>query len=150
MPQISKSILVPYSAQQMYSLVTDVPSYTTYLPWCSKAYVNAQHDDGYTATIEFNLKGIKKSFTTRNTTRPYQEIEMKLVSGPFQSLHGYWKFTDLGENSCKVEFELNYQFSSRILESTVGPVFKKISSSMVEAFHSQAVKQFGTPKNDSD
>ena len=74
---------------------------------------------------------------------------MKLVSGPFQSLHGYWKFTDLGENSCKVEFELNYQFSSRILESTVGPVFKKISSSMVEAFHSQAVKQFGTPKNDS-
>ena len=150
MPRISKSILVPYSAKQMYSLVTDVPAYPQFLPWCSEAKIIATHEDGYTATVGFNLKGVKKSFTTRNVSQPYERITMSLVSGPFRNLNGHWNFVELEDSACKVEFELDYEFSSRLLASTIGPIFKKISNSMVDAFHTRALHQYGDQRSDSN
>ncbi len=35
MPQISRTALVPYSAEQMYQLVNDVQSYPQFLPGCT-------------------------------------------------------------------------------------------------------------------
>jgi ribosome-associated toxin RatA of RatAB toxin-antitoxin module len=140
MPQVVKSVLVPYTADQMFGLVDDVSRYPEFLPWCSDTEVALQ-DAGITrATLHINYRGIKQRFTTENTKEPPRAMTMRLVDGPFRSLDGAWRFNDLDGRGCKIEFNLSYEFSNRLLGSLVGPVFAYIADTLVEAF----VKRAGT------
>ena len=148
MPSVRKSIIAAYPSEHIYSLVTDVASYPNFIKDCKSGRVEKLHEDGYTATLEFSLKGIRKSFTTRNVATPFSEISMTLVSGPFKKMNGSWKFTNLGEHACRVEFELDFEFSSSLIATASAPLFHHISKTMVNSFHQEAVRQFGNqPKN---
>ncbi len=68
---------------------------------------------------------------------------MRLVSGPFRTLDGTWRFQPLAEQACKIEFRLHYEFSSRLLEKLVGPVFKHIANTFVDAFLKRAQQLYG-------
>ena len=143
MPNVRKSIIVGFTCEQMYSLVSDIKSYPNFIKTCSSSRLDEIHDDGYTATLNFEYKGIKKSFSTRNTVHPYSEISMALVSGPFKELNGLWKFVELGEQGCKIEFELTYVFSSAVVEKISAPLMKHISETMVNSFHEEAKRKYG-------
>jgi len=138
MPRVVKSVLVPYPAQRMYDLVADVAAYPRFLPWCGGAEVVPQTDGTLLARVDIAFKGLRQSFCTRNRNDPGRRIDMQLHEGPFQSLAGYWVFSSLSESACKVEFELDYHFSSRLLEKLVGPVFDHLAKSFVDAFVSRA------------
>lgn len=93
------------------------------------------------ASIEINFRGIRQSFTTRNSSEedsPIHQIHMNLVDGPFKSLSGDWKFQPLAPDACKVILSLQYEFSSRILEKAIGPVFRHITDTLVDAFVQRA------------
>ncbi len=143
MPNVRKSVIVGFSCEQMYSLVTDVRSYSQFIKSCTSSNVNQIHEDGYTATLEFSYSGIKKRFTTRNRAVPHSEISMSLVSGPFKELDGLWKFIELGEDACKVEFELTYVFKSSLIEKVSAPLMKHISETMVSSFYEEAKRKYG-------
>ncbi len=143
MSEVIKSVLVPYSAQQMYGLVADVQAYPAFLPWCGGARVTQESEQTVLAEVDIAFKGLVQSFCTRNRNTPGQRIDMSLHSGPFRALEGHWRFTELGEKACKVEFELEYHFSSRLLEKLVGPVFAHITGSFVDAFVRRADVLFG-------
>jgi ribosome-associated toxin RatA of RatAB toxin-antitoxin module len=70
-------------------------------------------------------------------------MQMKLVEGPFSQLDGQWHFKPLREDACKVEFELHYEFSSKVLEKLIGPVFTIIANSFVESFCKRAEEVYG-------
>lgn len=143
MPQVVKSVLVPYTAEQMFGLVDDVPRYPEFLPWCSNAEA-VQHDAALTrATLHINYRGIKQRFTTENTKEPPRSLRMRLVDGPFRTLDGGWRFNDLDGRGCKIEFNLNYEFSNRLLSTLVGPVFAYIADTLVEAFVKRADSLYG-------
>jgi ribosome-associated toxin RatA of RatAB toxin-antitoxin module len=143
MAEVIKTVLVPYSAQQMFGLVADVEAYPTFLPWCGGARVSAQADGSVLAEVDIAFKGLKQSFCTRNLNTPGERIDMSLHSGPFRSLAGHWRFQALNDQACKVAFELDYHFSSRILEKLVGPVFAHITGSFVDAFVQRAERLYG-------
>mgnify|MGYP000509940671 CR=1 FL=1 len=146
MKTVHKSVLIWYSAEEMFALVTDVPNYPVFLPWCDQASVLADDEAGMTARVGIAFGGIKQSFTTRNTHTPDQRVAMSLVKGPFSSLDGEWNFLPLGDGSqraCKVELTLNYGFDNATLGRLVGPVFDKIAASMVDAFVKRAVQVYG-------
>jgi ribosome-associated toxin RatA of RatAB toxin-antitoxin module len=143
MIHVDRSALVAYSAQTMYALVEDIESYPQFLPWCGGAEYSAREPGRSVATLHIDFHGLKSQFTTENTHESGARIEMKLVSGPFRSLHGSWSFTDLGEEGCKVALSLRYQFKSALLERAVGPVFRQIADSLVEAFVRRADAMFG-------
>jgi ribosome-associated toxin RatA of RatAB toxin-antitoxin module len=145
MSTLSRSAIVNHSAQQMFSLVSDIESYPRFLPWCDTARV-AEHGPGrVVATLRINFRGLKEEFTTENRDRPGERIDMKLVAGPFRSLEGGWRFVALSEAACKVELSLRYEFASRLLEKAVGVVFDEIAGSLVDAFARQADTRYGTP-----
>ena len=77
MKTIHKSVLIWFSAQEMFDLVTDVPSYPQFLPWCDRARVVIPHEDGVTAEIGMALGGLHKSFTTRNVHTPGREVRLQ-------------------------------------------------------------------------
>ncbi len=138
MPQISRTALVPYSAEQMYKLVNDVKSYPEFLPGCVGSRVLESSPGQMTAAVEVSKAGISKTFTTRNTLISNQSILMHLVDGPFKKLMGGWKFTPLPEAACQIEFNLDFEFTNKLIELAFGRVFKELASSMVQAFSQRA------------
>ena len=138
MATIHKSALVSYGVSKMFDIVDDIDSYSEFLPWCGASKVLKRDGDEVQASIKIEHHRIRKTFTTRNRLQKNKMIEMTLVNGPFKHLHGYWQFMDLGKNACKVTLDLEYEFSSRLIDLTLGPVFSAIANSMVDAFCKRA------------
>ncbi|AJZ90842.1 type II toxin-antitoxin system RatA family toxin [Cedecea neteri] len=138
MPQISRTALVPYSAEQMYQLVNDVKSYPEFLPGCTGSRVIDASANQMTAAVDVSKAGISKTFTTRNILTDNQSILMHLVDGPFKKLMGGWKFTPLSEDACRIEFQLDFEFTNKLIELAFGRIFKELAGSMVQAFTTRA------------
>jgi ribosome-associated toxin RatA of RatAB toxin-antitoxin module len=149
MKHVKKSVLLSYSAHEMYQLVTDVQAYPAFLPWCEKAEVLEEDATGMTARLHLAYAGMRHTFTTRNTQVPDASVLVKLVDGPFSMLEGSWLFKplvlpgDAAAAACKVEFEMRYAFSRGPLEALVSPVFDRIANTFVDAFVKRAEKVHG-------
>ena len=146
MKTVHKSVLIWYSPQEMYALVTDVAQYPQFLPWCDHAQILEHNAQGMTAEVGISFSGISQTFTTRNSHTPPSQVDMQLVKGPFSKLDGVWNFLPLGDGSqraCKVELVLNYGFDNAALGKLVGPVFDKIAASLVDAFVKRAQQVYG-------
>ncbi|MFZ6721058.1 type II toxin-antitoxin system RatA family toxin [Undibacterium sp. Ji49W] len=143
MAVVHKTVFVAYSAEQMFALVDDVEKYPQFLPWCGEVRVVERTDNELVATLAINYHGIKQQFTTKNNNQRPHLMQMNLVEGPFRQLSGCWKFTELRVDACKIEFDLNYEFSSKLLEHLIGPVFSKIANSFVDSFCTRAEALYG-------
>ncbi|CAK1700193.1 ribosome association toxin RatA [Vibrio crassostreae] len=138
MPKVTRSALVSFSADQMFSLVNDVARYHEFLPGCSGSRVIESSDSTMVASVDVSKAGISKTFTTSNRLADGAEILMELVDGPFKKLQGGWYFTPLDEQACKVELKLEFEFSSRMIEMAFGKIFNELASNMVSAFTQRA------------
>ncbi|RBA24205.1 type II toxin-antitoxin system RatA family toxin [Herminiimonas fonticola] len=143
MAVVHKTVLLGYSAEQMFALVDRVEDYPQFLPWCGGVDVKQREDGRLVASIMINYHGIKQSFTTENTTVQSVSMTMRLLEGPFKELHGTWVFKSLREDACKIEFDLQYEFSNRLIESIIGPVFNMIATSFVDSFSKRADAVYG-------
>jgi len=143
MAEVVKSVLVPYSAEEMFVLVDGVESYPQFLPWCGDSEVLLRDEKTTEATIHISYLQVKQHFSTRNSKRYPEEMIIRLKSGPFQKLEGFWRFKALAEAACKIEFAMNYEFSSPLLNKVLGPVFGMITNSLVDAFVRRAEQVYG-------
>lgn len=146
MKTVHKSVLIWYSAEEMFALVSDVDAYPQFLPWCDHASVLARDEHGMKAEVGISFSGIRQTFTTRNEHVPGRQIDMVLVDGPFSQLEGHWQFLPVGEGgqrACRVELNLQYAFRSATLAALIGPVFDKIAGSLVDAFVKRAEHVYG-------
>ena len=143
MTTINKSALVPYSPAEMFALVDDIDAYPEFLPGCRRTQVHSRSDDEVRATIELSKGGVEKAFTTCNRSQQNKMIEVRLIEGPFKHLNGFWRFDALGEDGCKVSFDLEFEFASRVLGAVVGPVFSQIANSLVGSFMKRALQVSG-------
>ncbi|MCB5191845.1 type II toxin-antitoxin system RatA family toxin [Methylobacillus arboreus] len=141
MAQVEKTVLVGHSAKRMFNLVDNVEAYPRFLPWCGGVDLHRQDEAVTEATLHIDYHGLKQKFTTENHKVFPTDMEIRLKSGPFKHLEGFWRFTPLAEDACKVQFRLQYEFSSILLEKLIAPVFSHIANTFVEAF----VKQAETP-----
>lgn len=152
MKHVKKSVLLWHSAQKMYDLVTAVPDYPKFLPWCERAEVLESGPAGMTARLHLAYRGVRHAFTTRNVHEPGRSVLVSLVDGPFSRLDGHWHFVPLQgpedppgtSSACRVEFELSYAFSSVALEALISPVFDRIANTLVDAFVKRADQVLGS------
>lgn len=151
MKHVKKSVLLWYSAREMYDLVVAVPDYPSFLPWCERAEVLEASETAMTARLHLNYHGVRHAFTTRNTQVPGESVVIDLVDGPFSRLDGTWRFVALqapgagaeAPRACRIEFDLCYAFSGRALEVVVSPVFDRIANTFVDAFVKRAEQVYG-------
>ena len=134
MKNIARSAIVEHSAAKMYALVENVEAYPEFLPWCTASQVLARTGSRTRATLTVGVGGLRHAFTTLNENRPGEAIDMHLVSGPFRKFEGRWRFVPLAPDACRIEFSLQYEFSSRVLGKVLSPLFDGMADSMVEAF----------------
>lgn len=131
---------MPFSPQQMYELVNNINDYPQFLNWCEGASILNQSDHQITASVQINKGGLKQTFSTLNTLKPFRLIEMKLLDGPFEHFSGEWRFEPLGENAAKVFLNLQFKFKSKLLDMSLTPIFTKIANSQLDAFVARANK----------
>lgn len=143
MTTIRRSALVAYSSQDMFALVNDVPSYSSFLPWCGGSRVLEDGLEEKVAEVDIAFKGVTQSFSTRNRLNEGRSIDMVLVDGPFRQLEGRWEFEPLSDNACKISLSVEFKFSSRVAEVAIGPLFSQITGSMVDAFVQRATEVYG-------
>lgn len=143
MAMVNKSVLIERSSQQMFDLVDRVEDYPQFLPWCSKTRCEFRDHSKTVATLHINYRSVKSHFTTENDKECPFWMRITLVDGPFRRLDGLWRFKPLAEHACKIEFQLSYEFSSKMFEKVIGPVFSQIANTFVDAFVQRADEVYG-------
>lgn len=138
MPTLRKSAIVPYPCETMFELVDRVEAYPEFLPWCSGVQLIERTAEVTSARIDISWRGLESHVATRNTKRPPEAMDLAFLEGPFESFSGAWRFAPLGEAGCRVEFELEYAFSSGALELALGPLFNHVLGSVVDRFVARA------------
>ena len=144
--RVSRSALLPYSAESVFDIVNDVSKYPEFLPWCSAVDMLESNDQEIVAELSVRTRGVRQTFTTRNILTPPEKIELQLVAGPFEELSGSWCFKKLRDDEgCRVELLLNFQLSgarsllgASFLGSPFARVFTGAADKMVDAFCERA------------
>src|SRR6185295_6885151 len=116
MTLIKRSALVAYNIKQMFELVNNIEEYPRFLPWCHASHIIYRDDLIVEAQLDITCSGIHKSFTTRNQLKPYDRIDITLVHGTFRHLEGIWHFVSLGTEGSKIDLELEFETTGRIVD----------------------------------
>lgn len=138
MPSVRKSVIVARPPAAMFALVDECERYPEFLPWCSAAEVRDRTAESATATLHIDYHGLKSHVSTVNRMHAPDRIDLDFAGGPFREFKGHWRFTALGDSGCRVEFALDYGFSSHMLEKVLGPVFGHIIETLVDSFVERA------------
>ena len=135
---IKKNAFVFHSREKMFNLVDHVEDYPNFLPWCGEAEVIVRTGKITEAKILINYHSVKQSFTTRNVKTFPSKMNINLIKGPFKTLKGTWSFVEIEKDTCKIEFELQYEFSNYILDKLISPVFNMIANTFIDNFIAKA------------
>ena len=137
----------------MYDLVADVDRYPEFLPWNSAARIRSRskRDDGsevIEADLVISFKVFRERFGSRVTLWPAAlKIDTEYLDGPFRYLNNGWAFRDLDEGGCTVDFHVDFEFRSAILQRVIGVVFGEAMSRIVRAFETRALTLYGPSGN---
>ncbi|GHA41383.1 ubiquinone-binding protein [Amylibacter ulvae] len=142
MPTHAEKRVMPYTPQQMYDLIADVNAYPEFLPWCSAARIRKRIEQGSTTILDADLvisfKVFRERFGSRVTLNPDDmQIDVEYLDGPFKYLNNHWKFSD-HPDGCEVDFFVDFEFKSKILQGLIGVVFNEAMQRIVGAFETRA------------
>ena len=143
MIEINRSALLPYSARQLFDLVSEIPAYPDYIPGCVGAKLLGVWEQGIEAELTVSALGVKQSFATRNTIVDGQEIRMELLNGPLQNLIGRWLFQPLSQTACKVELNLSFETTGSLKRIAAAQLVERTSNAVVDALVQRAHLSFG-------
>jgi coenzyme Q-binding protein COQ10 len=148
MPTHAEKRIMPYTAQQMYDLIADVNAYPQFLPWCAAARIRKRakkvEAEVLDADLVISFKVFRERFGSRITLySTAQKIDVEYLDGPFKYLNNHWKFVEC-EGGCEVDFFVDFEFKSKILQGIIGVVFGEAMQRIVRAFEDRAKELYGT------
>ena len=151
MPTHSETRHVPYSADQMYDLVADVPKYPEFLPWTAAARIRSTADEGdhviMLADLVISFKVFRETFGSQVTMWPGEKrIDTEYLDGPFKHMISNWAFEDVAEGGSNINFHVDFEFRNRILQTTATIFFNDAMQRVVRAFERRADALYGSAR----
>jgi coenzyme Q-binding protein COQ10 len=144
MPVHTEKRMLPYAPAQVFDMIADVERYPEFLPWCIACRKTETFDDGFEADLAIGFKMVRERFTSRITLTPPGSIEVSYRRGPFSRLHNEWHFSPAADGkSTEIDFRLEFEFRSRILQKLIGVLFEEAVRRMVSAFEARAAELYG-------
>jgi coenzyme Q-binding protein COQ10 len=143
MPTHVEQRVLPYTPQQLFDLVADIERYPEFLPWCRGACIREYHPDLVVADLIIGFKMFRERFTSRVALDPPHRIDVTYAEGPFRYLNNHWIFEQMPEG-CLVDFFVDFEFKSRVLQKVIELLFGEAVRRMVAAFEARARDQYGT------
>jgi coenzyme Q-binding protein COQ10 len=140
----SEQRALPHSSEQLFGLVADVEKYPEFLPWCVGARIRSQESDLLVADLMIGFNGLNEQFTTQvKLDRVAMKIDVIYQDGPFKYLNNHWQFMSKNAGACDLDFFIDFEFKSRLLQALMGPLFGEAVRRMVGAFESRALHLYG-------
>jgi coenzyme Q-binding protein COQ10 len=139
----SERRILPFTPEQIFELVGDVASYPEFLPWCTGARIREKQvmptGEVLVADLMIGFKMVREKFTSRVTLdRPKMRIDVEYINGPFKHLNNHWTFSPTVNGQCQIDFHLEFEFSSIVLQKLIGVLFHEAVRRMVAAFEARA------------
>ncbi len=142
MPTHAEKKRLPYTPAEMFDLVADIEKYPEFLPWCVGTRIRSREGSLVVADMIIGYKMFRESFTSRVTLSKPDRIDVEYSDGPFRYLHNHWIFEPDGKGTC-IDFFVDFEFKSRILQAMIGVVSGEAVRIMVNAFERRAETVYG-------
>lgn len=143
MPTHAEKRVLPYTPEQLFDLVAEVEAYPEFLPWCLSIRVRKREENVITADMVIGFKIFRERFTTRVTLRRPGRIDVTYTQGPFKYLNNHWLFEPHGDGGCIIDFYVDFEFRTRLLQKAIGVVFNEAVRVMVSAYERRAKQLYG-------
>lgn len=142
------SRVLPYTPDQLLTLVGDVARYPEFVPWITSMRTWNARDlgdgaDSLDAEAGVGFSFLKERFSTRvRRDAAQRQIDVSLLSGPFRKLTNRWRFLE-DEAGTRIEFDIDFQFKSRLLEGLLAANFHHAVERLMGCFEERARALYG-------
>ena len=147
MPRHSESRYLPYTPDQLFDLVADVPRYDEFLPWVVAVRVRSSSETEMVADLVVGFNAFKERFTSRITKQRPHHLSVDYVEGPLKYLHNEWRFEAAEDGGTNLHFSVDFAFKSRIFEALAGQMFDRALRRMTGAFETRAAALYGMSRS---
>jgi coenzyme Q-binding protein COQ10 len=144
MPTHAEQRLMPYSPEQLFDLVAAIEDYPEFLPWCVAARVRSRTGNVVVADLVIGFKMFRERFTSEVTLSYPERIDVKYARGPLRYLNNHWRFIPAENGQCMIDFHVDFEFRSFLLQKMIGVVFNEAVRRMVGSFERRASDVYGT------
>jgi coenzyme Q-binding protein COQ10 len=138
MPTHAEQRNLPHSPEHMFDLVSDVEKYPEFLPWCVGIRLKEKTTKRINADMMIGYKMFREKFSCRVELTHPDRIDVVYEDGPFKYLNNHWIFIEKEDGTCTVDFFVDFEFNSTILQKVIGVVFNEAVKIMVRAFEKRA------------
>lgn len=145
MPTHAEKRVVAYTPEQLFDLVADVERYPEFLPWCLTARIKRREDRLIVADLVIGFRMLRDGFTSRVTLDRPRRIDVTYEQGPFRHLNNHWIFEPTADGGCLIDFYVDFEFRTRLLQRLMGVLFNEAVRHMVGAFEARARQLYGPP-----
>lgn len=145
MPTHAEQRYLPWSHEQLFRLVAEVDKYPLFLPWCKAARITKREGNVFYADLVVAFRMFRERFTSKVTLLPPYGIDVAYIEGPFRYLNNHWRFEPAPDGGCIVDFYVDFEFRSKVLQNLIGMLFNEAVSRMIAAFESRARALYGEP-----
>lgn len=132
----------------MYALVADIERYPEFLPWCVALRVVSRREEPPVAFATADMIAAYGAFREKFRTivrldRPGRRIDVAYVEGPFRTLTNAWAFEERSDGGSTIDFLIEFEFKSLVLQATAKAMFERVFLKMSDAFVARAGSIYG-------
>lgn len=136
----------PFTPDQLFDLVADVERYPEFLPWCVASRIKRRDGNKVWADLVIGFKMLRERFTSCVTLdRAAHRIDVIYTDGPFRYLNNHWIFKPAPGGGTVIDFYVDFEFRSMLLQKIIGALFGEAVRRMVSAFEHRAARLYGSP-----
>ena len=134
---------VPYTNEQMFDIVADIEKYPDFLPWCLGSRIRESEKNILLADMLIGYKLFREKFTSKVTLSFPSKIEAVYSDGPFKYLINRWEFIEEDDGACTIDFFVDFEFRSKLMQKLIGVLFNDAVKIMVKSFEDRAKNIYG-------
>ena len=138
MPVYAEKKLLTYPPDKLFLLVSDIEKYPEFLPWCRSLKIINSAENIVDAEMEIGFKFVREQFQTRVILLPTKRIDVEYLDGPFRHLRNRWIFEPSDKGGCIIDFFVDFEFKSIVLQRVMDLVFRDAMRKMIQAFEARA------------
>ena len=143
MPTHAEKRVLPYTPEQLFDLVATVERYPEFLPWCLASRITRREENVIYADLVIGFRMARERFSSKVTLHHPDRIDVKYLKGPMRYLNNHWRFTPRENGGCLVDFYVDFEFRSVVLQKLIGVLFNEAVRRMVDAFDARARDLYG-------
>lgn len=148
MPRHKQSMILPYTPEEMFELVSDIERYPNFVKWITALRKSDIREDGDIqscigeAVVAF--KGFTQSFATRVVADAgAKRVDVSLVRGPLKRLENTWRFEAVEAGQTRVDFSVDYDFSNFVLRTLAAANHDIAIDRIIATFLAEAKRRYG-------